>query len=348
MSATAERTPARRVRRASVGRLDALGGGLSMFDTLVGAEGDERPKTLCRLARAHTGARRAWLMSIDGGHLETLAGHPGDTPPGRLVERLTRESLAQGGPAGTDAVSSLLIGRIAGDSVPEWILVAQTPFAGDTSLERTRSALEVVASVAATARRTWERERRRELEAARASQRLIAHRLHEGAVQRLYGLALALELGEPDRQRVRHEVNAALADLKGALRPSTASAEPHIVLALEVAGLRAQGATFDVRRSGRPLPPAAVAAIDRTLAEAVRNARKHAAPLCVRARIHASAHEATLFVANDGVPAGGAIPALGLGLELASLEAAQLGGALQWGPRGEDAWRLCLRLPLQS
>ena len=68
------------------------------------------------------------------------------------------------------------------------------------------------------------------------------------------------------------------------------------------------------------------------LAEAVRNAHKHARP-DARSRSRSSAHDDTLFldVCNDGV--GGRPKTTGMGLKLAALEALQAGGIVEFGER---------------
>jgi signal transduction histidine kinase len=83
-----------------------------------------------------------------------------------------------------------------------------------------------------------------------------------------------------------------------------------------------------------------------TLNEALRNAEKHADPTEVRVTIDAPDGAFLLEVRNDGLPAGEAGSGGGsrMGLRLASYEALQRGGMLEYG-REEDRWRVRLVLP---
>ena len=80
------------------------------------------------------------------------------------------------------------------------------------------------------------------------------------------------------------------------------------------------------------------------LAEALRNAAKHARP--TRVRVHVGRRDGTflLEVRNDGgrVSAGGT----GMGLRLAAVEALQRGGVIEFGPAGDGEWRVRLMVPL--
>jgi signal transduction histidine kinase len=81
------------------------------------------------------------------------------------------------------------------------------------------------------------------------------------------------------------------------------------------------------------------------LNEALRNAEKHADPSEVRVTIDAPDGAFLLEVRNDGL--GGHLDRGGgsrMGLRLASYEALQRGGMLEYG-REEDKWRVRLVLP---
>jgi signal transduction histidine kinase len=90
------------------------------------------------------------------------------------------------------------------------------------------------------------------------------------------------------------------------------------------------------------LEPLAVSILN----EALRNAEKHADPSEVRVSIGAPDGAFALEVRNDGLPPEGARPARGsrMGLRLASYEALQRGGMLDYG-REENRWRIRLVLP---
>jgi signal transduction histidine kinase len=90
------------------------------------------------------------------------------------------------------------------------------------------------------------------------------------------------------------------------------------------------------------LEPLAVSILN----EALRNAEKHADPSEVRVTIDAPASAFLMEVRNDGLPPAGAGGGGGtrMGLRLASYEALQRGGMLEYG-REEDRWRVRLVLP---
>jgi two-component sensor histidine kinase len=85
------------------------------------------------------------------------------------------------------------------------------------------------------------------------------------------------------------------------------------------------------------------------LAEALRNAHKHAKPTSVRVRVGRINGAFLLEVRNDGAPTeptprgAGA----GMGLRLAAVEALQRGALVEFGPEGGD-WRVRLVVPLED
>ena len=79
------------------------------------------------------------------------------------------------------------------------------------------------------------------------------------------------------------------------------------------------------------------------LAEAVRNAHKHARPSRVEVTLDRSDGTLTLEVANDGV--SGRPKSTGMGLRLAALEALQVGGIVEFGEREPGTWRVRLAVP---
>jgi signal transduction histidine kinase len=181
----------------------------------------------------------------------------------------------------------------------------------------------------------------------------LAREIHEGVIQRLFGVSMALD-GEGDlpaaaRQRCASETQAALADLRIALqRPlgrapratgTTFIAEvdrlsrlhPALGVTLE------QGGEGDVPSSLEPLAQS-------VLAEAVRNAHKHASPTRVTVRVRRVQGAFVLEVANDGV-SGRHKRHAGMGLRLAALEALQSGGVIEFGERDPGTWQVRLVVP---
>jgi signal transduction histidine kinase len=91
-----------------------------------------------------------------------------------------------------------------------------------------------------------------------------------------------------------------------------------------------------------PLEPLAQS----VLAEAIRNAHKHASPTRVSVRVARVDGTFVLEVANDGVK-GRRRPA-GMGLRLAALEALQSGGVIEFGERDRDTWQVRLVVPIDG
>ena len=79
------------------------------------------------------------------------------------------------------------------------------------------------------------------------------------------------------------------------------------------------------------------------LAEAVRNAHKHASPTHVSVRVGQIDGAFVLEVANDGV--AGRRRQAGMGLRLAALEALQSGGVVEFGERDPGTWQVRLVVP---
>ena len=169
----------------------------------------------------------------------------------------------------------------------------------------------------------------------------LAREVHESVIQRLFGIQLVFssqaELSPAARERIGAELQAALQELRRALqRPlGRAAPETETTLLEEVERLR---------RAPRPAPhaarghegvqdPAELEPLAQSvLAEAVRNAHKHAGPSKVEVSL--AIHDGdtlVLDVTNDGVR--GKARQHGMGLKLAALEALQLGGIVEFGER---------------
>ena len=220
-----------------------------------------------------------------------------------------------------------------------------------------RSTMHALGSTAALASHV--REVTRQLERSRRlSERIdLARDVHERVTQRLFGVSLALgsdrPLAEDDRERCVTEIEAALGDLRDALIGSAGSS----LMELQDGGLRAELERLDRQYKTLPLvvdwhdevnvpeslEPLAVSVLN----EALRNAEKHAEPAEVRVTIYERDGAFALEVRNDGLPP--AVEGVGrggsrMGLRLASYEALQRGGMLEYG-REEDRWRVRLVLP---
>ncbi|MGI8413037.1 MAG: GAF domain-containing sensor histidine kinase [Solirubrobacteraceae bacterium] len=205
------------------------------------------------------------------------------------------------------------------------------------------AALASVAGIVAT-----QAEKARQLE-----QRIdLAREIHEGVIQRLFGVSMALDgdgdLSAAARERCAVETQAALGDLRSALqRPlGRAPRATQTTLTAEVQRLAAAhpdlGVTLEAGTEG-DVPPALEPLAQSVLAEAVRNAAKHAQPSRVSVRIGRRDSAFVLEVANDGVT--GHERHAGMGLRLAALEALQSGGMVEFGEREPGTWQVRLVVP---
>lgn len=207
-----------------------------------------------------------------------------------------------------------------------------------------------LAALAASARIATRQQER----ARRLYERIqLAREVHERVMHRLFGVSLVLssevELRPADRERCRNEMREALEDLRTALE-RTLSPRPHstrTTLRAELGRLERGYADVPVSISweGDSEVPRQLEALSQSvLGESLRNAIRHASPGRIDVRVESSAETFSLQVANDGVKktSGGT----GMGLRLASLEALQAGGVVEFGATGEDSWRTRLVVPL--
>jgi signal transduction histidine kinase len=193
--------------------------------------------------------------------------------------------------------------------------------------------------------------------AARALQERIdlARDVHEGVIQRLFGVQLALasgsELSPGARARIAAELQAALGDLRAALqRPLGRSApETQTTLLDEVRRLRRMHRDLGLRLapgSEEVSVPAHLEPLAQSvLAEAVRNAHKHARPTRVEVALRQIDGTLILEVANDGVRERPRRS--GMGLRLAALEALQADGIVEFGEPEPGTWRVRLAVPVE-
>jgi signal transduction histidine kinase len=227
-------------------------------------------------------------------------------------------------------------------------LISQPPL-GDAE----RGLLWSLGKAAALASVSWIVSRQSE-RAEQLEQRIdLAREIHEGVIQRLFGVSMVLDgtgpLPAAARERCAAETQAALSELRAALqRPlgrvprataTTLAAEverlarqhPELGIAL------VQGAAGDVPRALEPLAQS-------LLREAVRNARKHARPTHVSVHVRRASGAFVLEVVNDGVlaPGRGHAREAGMGLRLAALEALQYGGVVEFGEREPGIWQVRL------
>jgi signal transduction histidine kinase len=184
----------------------------------------------------------------------------------------------------------------------------------------------------------------------------LARELHERVVQRLFGVSLVLgsehALSDDARQRCASEMHAALADLREALsRPlAPPSLDTGATLREELARLGRHYKDLPLElhwEEGVEVPEDVEALAQSVLAEALRNAHKHARPSSVRVHVGRVDGAFVLEVRNDGARPGPRPAGTGMGLRLAAFEALQRGALVEFGPEGQD-WRVRLVVPVEE
>ena len=226
-----------------------------------------------------------------------------------------------------------------------------------TLTEQERHALWTLgktAALAASARiATTQQERARGL-----SERIdLAREVHERVMQRLFGVSLVIgsqrDLSEEERGRCAEEIQAALGDLRDTLSrplaPSSNAAGTTLRGELERLGRHYKQLNLELAwELDDPLPAEIEPLAQSVLAEALRNADKHATPSAVRVHVGRVDGVFSLEVRNDGRGREGVEPrrSAGMGLRLAAFEALQRGGVVEFGPEGGDEWRVRLVVPL--
>jgi signal transduction histidine kinase len=183
----------------------------------------------------------------------------------------------------------------------------------------------------------------------------LGREIHERVVQRLFGVSLALgtehELSEAARRRCADEMRAALMDLRDALSRSLAppSVDTGVTLREELDRLGRHYKDLPLElewKEGVEVPPEVEPLAQSVLAEALRNAHKHASPSGVGVRVARAEGTFELEVRNDGARPGSR--GTGMGLRLAAIEALQRGGVVEFGPEDGADWRVRLVVPVRE
>ncbi len=178
----------------------------------------------------------------------------------------------------------------------------------------------------------------------------LAREIHEGVIQRLFGVSMALdgdgELPAPARARCASETQAALSELRAALqRPlGRAPRATQTTLTAEVQRLSHAHPELGLQlEASTPVPVSLEPLAQSVLREAVRNADKHAHPSYVTVRVRDADGAFVVEVVNDGVTRSGG--QTGMGLRLAALEALHSGGVVEFGERDPGIWQVRLVVP---
>jgi len=186
----------------------------------------------------------------------------------------------------------------------------------------------------------------------------LAREIHERVVQRLFGVSLVLGsegvLAEDVRRRCAEEMQAALSDLRDALaRPlAPPSLDTGATLREELARLGRHYKELPLELewdAGVEVPEDVEALAQSVLAEALRNADKHAEPTIVRVHVGSADGTFVLEVRNDGAgPPRRRSRGTGMGLRLAAAEALERGALVEFGPEGANSsvWRVRLVVPV--
>jgi signal transduction histidine kinase len=207
-----------------------------------------------------------------------------------------------------------------------------------------------LAALTASVERSTER---RESE-RRLSERVeLTRELHENAIQRLFGVALALgseeELSADGRRRCQEELRSVVGDLRHALtRPvgtPNGAIKSSLAEVLERLRVRRPELRLDWPE-GVEVPPDLEPLAQSLLAEALRNADRHARASEIAVRVASDEETFTLAVENDGAGDGRASRGGGLGLRLAALEALRYEGLVEFGAAPGGRWRVRLVVPV--
>ena len=228
------------------------------------------------------------------------------------------------------------------------------PFDLTDNERRTMWTLGKTAALAASVRTgTTEHERSRLL-----AQRVdMAREVHDRVMQRLFGVSLVLgsdiELGPAERTRAADELQDAVADLRTVLarsREDQRPGRPDATLRDELDRLaRHYERPIEVEwQEGLDVPSELEGLSQVVLAEALRNADKHARPELVSVRVAAPDGAFVMEVTNDGVSPGPTGTGAGMGLRLAALDALARGGVVEFGPHGDELWRVRMLVPLEE
>jgi signal transduction histidine kinase len=224
-------------------------------------------------------------------------------------------------------------------------------FALDAGERETMLTLGRLAALTASVERSTEQ---RESERRLSERVALTRELHENAIQRLFGVALALGseqgLSSEERRRCQEELRSVVADLRHALtrpvatphrdRPSQSLEEVLARLLERRSGIVLEWA--DGVRVPVQLEPVAQS----VLSEALRNADRHSRPTRIEIRVDSDGDTFSLAVENDGAGAGERTKGGGLGLRLAALEALRYEGMVEFGSLPGGRWRVRLLAPV--
>jgi signal transduction histidine kinase len=187
--------------------------------------------------------------------------------------------------------------------------------------------------------------------ARRLSERIdLIREIHEGVIQRLFGLVLVLGSDEDldaEQRRVCHdELRDVLGELRDALGRARRMDQPTTKMTVRQVLDRIGSIRDDLVvdwGDGVEVPSEVEPTAQTVLLEAIRNADKHAKPTRIEVRIDVEDGNLLLEVVNDGARAS--VAGTGLGLRLATIEALQHSGLVEFGPLPDHRWHVRLVVP---
>jgi nitrate/nitrite-specific signal transduction histidine kinase len=302
---------------------------------------------------------------VDTERLKRIGGTLDETPIAQLA--LEEDRVVEVGVGGGDDLAEHLPPRYA--SLPESAYLTCTPISAarrwlgvifadregddyplDDGESETMMTLGRLAALTASVEHSTEQ---RESERRLAERVELTRDLHENAIQRLFGVAMALgsdeELTTTERRRCQEELRSVVADLRRALtRPLDGPERPTKACLGELLE-RLVERRPELRvdwDDGVEVPADLEPVAQLVLNEALRNADRHAHPSEIDVRVAADGETFSLSVENDGSGDGRATRGGGLGLRLAALEALRYEGLVEFGATGDDRWRVRLVVPM--
>jgi signal transduction histidine kinase len=224
-------------------------------------------------------------------------------------------------------------------------------FALDDGERETMLTLGRLAALTASVEHSTEQ---RESERRLAERVELTRELHENAIQRLFGVALALGsergLSADERRRCQEELRSVVGDLRHALtRPVNTPTRRTSQKSLAQMLVRLQDRRPDLRvdwEDGFEVPVDLEPVAQSVLVEALRNADRHSEPSLIDIRVDSDDGTFSLTVENDGTGDGKETKGGGLGLRLAALEALRYEGLVEFGALPGDRWRVRLVAPI--
>ncbi len=222
--------------------------------------------------------------------------------------------------------------------------------------EGERETLETLGRLAALTASVEHSTEQRESERRLAERVELTRELHENAIQRLFGVALAIGsergLTEEERRRCQEELRSVVGDLRTALtRPVGEAGPSRPSLGLEKMLARLADRRSDLRihwEAGVEVPDHLELLAVSVLTEALRNADRHSQPSTIDVRVSSDGQTFTLAIENDGTGDGKSTRGSGLGLRLAALEALRYEGLVEFGPAPGGRWRVRLVVPVAN